>query len=42
MTNLPADRELDLITAFDAIHDQKSPDVVLRGINGALGRRAAS
>jgi ubiquinone/menaquinone biosynthesis C-methylase UbiE len=36
VTNLPSEPQFDLITAFDAIHDQKSPDVVLRGINGAL------
>lgn len=36
VTNLPAEPKFDLITAFDAIHDQKSPDVVLRGINRAL------
>ena len=26
----------DLITAFDAIHDQKDPDAVLQGVRGAL------
>ena len=36
VTNLPSEPKFDLITAFDAIHDQKSPDVVLRGINRAL------
>ena len=36
VTNLPSALKFDLITAFDAIHDQKSPDVVLRGINRAL------
>jgi len=28
--------KFDLITAFDAIHDQKDPDAVLRGVRGAL------
>ena len=36
VTNLPSDPKFELITAFDAIHDQKSPDVVLGGINRAL------
>ena len=36
VTHLPSEPKFDLITAFDAIHDQKSPDVVLRGINRAL------
>ncbi|MGH8708102.1 MAG: class I SAM-dependent methyltransferase [Burkholderiales bacterium] len=36
VTNLPGEPRFDLITAFDAIHDQKSPDVVLRGISRAL------
>ena len=36
VTHLPAEPKFDLITAFDAIHDQKSPDVVLRGIHRAL------
>ena len=36
VTDLPGDRKFDLITAFDAIHDQKSPDAVLRGIHRAL------
>lgn len=33
---LPAQPSFDLITAFDAIHDQKDPDAVLRGVRGAL------
>jgi ubiquinone/menaquinone biosynthesis C-methylase UbiE len=33
---LTADPRYDLITAFDAIHDQDRPDVVLRRIRGAL------
>ncbi len=36
VTHLPGEPKFDLITAFDAIHDQKSPDVVLRGVNRAL------
>ena len=36
VTNLPSEPKFDLITAFDAIHDQKSPDVVLQSINRAL------
>jgi len=36
VTTLPNEPRFDLITAFDAIHDQKSPDLVLRGINRAL------
>ena len=31
VASLPADGEFDLITAFDAIHDQRAPDAVLRG-----------
>src|SRR6266850_7964669 len=33
---LPAAPKFDLITAFDAIHDQKDPDAVLHGVRGAL------
>ena len=33
---LPAEPTFGLITAFDAIHDQKDPDAVLRGVRGAL------
>ncbi|HET6710604.1 class I SAM-dependent methyltransferase [Amycolatopsis sp.] len=33
---LTADPPYDVITAFDAIHDQDRPDVVLRRIHGAL------
>jgi 2-polyprenyl-3-methyl-5-hydroxy-6-metoxy-1,4-benzoquinol methylase len=36
VTDLPGEPQFDLITAFDAIHDQKSPDAVLRGIKRAL------
>ena len=36
VANLPGDPSFDLITAFDAIHDQKSPDEVLRGIKRSL------
>lgn len=37
VTDLPSAPQFDVITAFDAIHDQKDPDSVLRGINRALG-----
>lgn len=33
---IPAEPKLDLITAFDAIHDQAEPDKVLRSIRTAL------
>ena len=33
---LPAEPQFDLITAFDAIHDQAAPAEVLRRIRGAL------
>ena len=33
---LPSSPRFGLITAFDAIHDQKDPDAVLRGVRGAL------
>src|SRR3989442_2623393 len=33
---LPAQPKFDLITAFDAIHDQKDPDAVLHGVRRAL------
>lgn len=33
---LDASAEYDLITAFDAIHDQAKPDIVLKGIADAL------
>lgn len=33
---LPFESDFDLITAFDAIHDQAKPDVVLDRISGAL------
>lgn len=36
VTELPADPPFDLITAFDVIHDQASPDVVLRRVHEAL------
>lgn len=36
VTALPAEPQFDLITAFDAIHDQKSPDAVLRSVRRAL------
>jgi ubiquinone/menaquinone biosynthesis C-methylase UbiE len=35
---MTATGDYDLITAFDAIHDQARPDVVLRNINRALRR----
>jgi SAM-dependent methyltransferase len=34
---LPTEPSLDLITAFDAIHDQAQPDTVLRSVRAALG-----
>lgn len=36
MTDFDEPRRYDLITAFDAIHDQKAPDKVLAGIARAL------
>ena len=36
VTHLPNDPKFDLITAFDAVHDQKAPDAVLRSANRAL------
>ncbi|MGH8739343.1 MAG: class I SAM-dependent methyltransferase [Burkholderiales bacterium] len=36
VAELPAQPKFDLITAFDAIHDQKDPDAVLRGVRAAL------
>ena len=36
VTRLPAEPRWDLITAFDAIHDQLDPAGVLRGIAAAL------
>lgn len=36
VTELPAEPPFDLITAFDAIHDQAAPDVVLRRAHDAL------
>jgi len=36
VTNLSGEPKFDLITAFDAIHDQKEPESVLRGINRTL------
>lgn len=36
VSQLPDTPKFDLITAFDAIHDQKSPDAVLRGIKRSL------
>ncbi len=36
VAELPAGPQFDLITAFDAIHDQKSPDAVLRGVKRSL------
>lgn len=35
-TTLAADGSFDVITAFDAVHDQREPDEVLRRIRGAL------
>jgi 2-polyprenyl-3-methyl-5-hydroxy-6-metoxy-1,4-benzoquinol methylase len=36
VSQLGGGKQFDLITAFDAIHDQAKPDVVLRGIVAAL------
>ena len=36
VSQLDEEEEFDLITAFDAIHDQAKPDVVLREISAAL------
>jgi 2-polyprenyl-3-methyl-5-hydroxy-6-metoxy-1,4-benzoquinol methylase len=36
LTNFPSTEAFDLITAFDAIHDQARPDLVLAGIAKAL------
>lgn len=36
VTDIPDDPKFNLITAFDAIHDQKAPDAVLRSANRAL------
>ncbi|MDH3318091.1 MAG: class I SAM-dependent methyltransferase [Betaproteobacteria bacterium] len=36
VTDLPGDPTFQLITAFDAIHDQKAPDSVLRSAQRAL------
>lgn len=36
VARLPDEPKFDLITAFDAIHDQVAPDAVLRGISNAL------
>jgi ubiquinone/menaquinone biosynthesis C-methylase UbiE len=36
VASLPSEPKFDLITAFDAIHDQKAPDAVLRGVHRAM------
>jgi ubiquinone/menaquinone biosynthesis C-methylase UbiE len=36
VAGFPSEPKYDLITAFDAIHDQKSPDSVLRSVQRAL------
>jgi len=36
VASMPSEPKFDLITAFDAIHDQKSPDAVLRGVQRAM------
>ena len=36
VTQLPTEPQFDVITAFDAIHDQVAPDVVLRRVHDAL------
>src|SRR5207244_11176344 len=42
VTRLPAEPKFDLITSFDAIHDQRDPATVLRRAAGALGPDGAS
>lgn len=41
VASLPTDSKFDLITAFDAIHDQRAPDAVLRGACRALAPNGA-
>lgn len=36
VADLPSQPKFDLVTAFDAIHDQKDPDAVLRGVRSVL------
>jgi len=36
VSRLPGEVNFDLVTAFDAIHDQKAPDEVLRSVKSAL------
>ncbi len=36
VTSIPAEPQFDLITAFDSIHDQVDPAMVLRRTHGAL------
>ena len=36
VTNLAVEAQFDLITAFDAIHDQREPESVLRSVHDAL------
>jgi SAM-dependent methyltransferase len=36
VTNLAFESKFDLITAFDAIHDQREPETVLRSVRDAL------
>ena len=36
VASLPTEEKFDLITAFDAIHDQKAPAAVLRNVCRAL------
>lgn len=36
VTDLPGGLNFDLVTAFDAVHDQKAPDAVLRSAKRAL------
>ena len=37
LRQLPTEPRLDLITTFDAIHDQAQPETVLRSVRAALG-----
>lgn len=41
VTDLPAGTAFDLVTTFDAVHDQRDPAAVLRSAAGALGQDGA-
>ena len=38
VSRLPGEANFDLVTAFDAVHDQKAPDEVLRSVKSVLAR----